>query len=186
MDKRVWKTERDLTCQASSSCDSASLRWMASNNWLFRDIMSFLLLTNSASIRFFLQRKSRNPFSHITVTNNNQFKSSFLKENFKLCLYFCFKTYICRTEIHWFVLIVQTKHCRIIIASMIAAYIGFFYYFHWEYSGRKCFTWLWLHLGLWWPAGQIQSAPARSAASASAQSFPAAAGRSAGGRNEQC
>lgn len=45
------------TCQASSSCDSSNLRWMASSNWLFRDIMSFLLLTNSASIRFFLPIK---------------------------------------------------------------------------------------------------------------------------------
>lgn len=44
------------TCHASSSCDSSSLRWMASSNWLFRDIISFLLLTNSTSIRFFLWR----------------------------------------------------------------------------------------------------------------------------------
>lgn len=48
---------RDLTCQASSSWESSSFRWIASNNWLFKDIMSFLLRTNSASIRFFLQPK---------------------------------------------------------------------------------------------------------------------------------
>lgn len=65
----IWSnlgTKMDLTCQASSSCDSSSLRWMASNNWLFRHIMSFLLFSNSASIRFFLERNDKT-FSHITV-----------------------------------------------------------------------------------------------------------------------
>jgi len=47
-----------LTCQSSSSCDSSSLRWMASNNRLLSDIMSFLLFNNSTSIRFFLPRKN--------------------------------------------------------------------------------------------------------------------------------
>lgn len=53
------------TCQASSSWDSSSLRWMASSSWLFRYIMSFLLRTSSASTAVFLHREgNQNIITH--------------------------------------------------------------------------------------------------------------------------
>lgn len=69
LDWRSTEKSEWFTCQASSSCDSSSLRWMASSNWLLRDIISFLLLTSSSSIRFFLQRSHTKIFKVRILTS---------------------------------------------------------------------------------------------------------------------
>lgn len=102
MDKKKSIEKRVPTCQASSSCDSSSLRWMASNNWLFRDIMSFLLLTNSASIRFFLPRSDETS----SVTSQWYIKNAMFKLTLAARVAFDKKTMnytsIPLTVINWF------------------------------------------------------------------------------------
>lgn len=166
--------------------------------------MSFLLLTNSASIRFFLPRynetSSVTSESHTVqewiqthnysmATSVDFFKKpinytffSFLQHmhlpnSISLIFFWIFNSKLAellgQTK---YVLLKQTHDVKGIGVYLI------YYKLHWEFLWKnELLTWLWLHLGLWWPAGPLQPVPAHPAASASVQRFPAAAGRSARG-----
>lgn len=56
-----------LTCQASSCCERFTFCWMASSNWLLRDIMSILHLASSTSTAFFLGARARNGAFHFVI-----------------------------------------------------------------------------------------------------------------------